>query len=169
VLERGRIGDRVGPWVLMGRKGTTRIVLLRCDCGAAIERHASTLLKQVQRAQRRVPLYCGPDCGLKKASAHLQALSHNAKKRRIAVELDVMDVFMLRVGLCTYCGGGLPLYGGGLDRKDSSLGYVVGNVVPCCYDCNTAKGSTLSHDEFQAAMSVRIAKVGRGNCWPKPV
>lgn len=27
----------------------------------------------------------------------------------------------------------------GIDRIDSSLGYVKGNVVPCCIDCNRAK------------------------------
>jgi hypothetical protein len=35
----------------------------------------------------------------------------------------------------------------GIDRIDSSAGYVPSNVVPCCHDCNFMKGS-LGYDEF---------------------
>lgn len=35
----------------------------------------------------------------------------------------------------------------GLDRVDSALGHTPDNVVPCCYECNTAK-SALSLDAF---------------------
>jgi hypothetical protein len=35
----------------------------------------------------------------------------------------------------------------GIDRVDSSKGYVTDNVVPCCRDCNVAK-SDLSKAEF---------------------
>ena len=36
---------------------------------------------------------------------------------------------------------------GGIDRKDSSIGYVSDNVVPCCEHCNMMKAS-LSINEF---------------------
>ena len=35
----------------------------------------------------------------------------------------------------------------GIDRVDSSKGYVEDNVVSCCKYCNTAK-NTMSRDEF---------------------
>ena len=35
----------------------------------------------------------------------------------------------------------------GLDRKDSSLGHTMANVVPCCWPCNRAKGS-MGYREF---------------------
>lgn len=35
----------------------------------------------------------------------------------------------------------------GIDRVDSSLGYTVDNVVPCCKLCNQAKNN-LSKQEF---------------------
>ena len=35
----------------------------------------------------------------------------------------------------------------GLDRKDSSIGYIQDNVVPCCGVCNHAK-HTMSYQEF---------------------
>jgi len=37
----------------------------------------------------------------------------------------------------------------GIDRKDSSIGYVPGNVLPACRVCNNAK-SNMSYDEFMA-------------------
>lgn len=37
----------------------------------------------------------------------------------------------------------------GIDRKDSSLGYVQGNVLPCCSDCNYLK-SGRSYEDFVA-------------------
>jgi 5-methylcytosine-specific restriction endonuclease McrA len=35
----------------------------------------------------------------------------------------------------------------GIDRKDSSKGYILSNVVSCCFTCNKAKG-TMSEKEF---------------------
>jgi len=35
----------------------------------------------------------------------------------------------------------------GLDRIDSSQGHILGNVVPCCYPCNMAKGD-MTTEEF---------------------
>jgi len=40
----------------------------------------------------------------------------------------------------------------GLDRVDSSRGYVHGNVVPCCGECNYAK-QDLSVDDFLASVA----------------
>lgn len=36
---------------------------------------------------------------------------------------------------------------GGLDRIDNSEGYVVGNIYPCCFDCNRMK-SNKTKQEF---------------------
>lgn len=38
---------------------------------------------------------------------------------------------------CNYCGGAIATIG--LDRVDSTKGYEIGNVVPCCKMCNTIK------------------------------
>ena len=38
--------------------------------------------------------------------------------------------------------------GSNLDRKDSSVGYTVGNVVACCGRCNYAKGTHFSYDQW---------------------
>ena len=45
----------------------------------------------------------------------------------------------------------------GIDRINSSLGYVDGNVVPCCGTCNKMK---MAMDESDFKMQVlKIAKV----------
>jgi hypothetical protein len=49
---------------------------------------------------------------------------------------------------CHYCGGELPESGYGLDRINPLLGYIPGNVVPCCETCNIAK-SNLTELEFR--------------------
>jgi hypothetical protein len=49
---------------------------------------------------------------------------------------------------CFYCGKPLPLAGYGIDRIDSTKGYVVKNVRPCCTVCNLAKNKT-SEKEFR--------------------
>lgn len=48
---------------------------------------------------------------------------------------------------CTYCNGPLPGTGSGLDRIDNKRGYEVGNVLPCCTDCNQLRGDRLSVEE----------------------
>ena len=69
---------------------------------------------------------------------------------------------------CTYCGC-LPKEAGyrttrkkvripsgvfahGVDREDNSIGYVIENIVPCCWECNRSK-ATLTVDEFKSLIA----------------
>lgn len=56
---------------------------------------------------------------------------------------------------CHYCGGDLPKYGIGLDRKNSDIGYILENVVPCCSVCNDTKGKHLTYKEMMHLMQYR--------------
>lgn len=59
---------------------------------------------------------------------------------------EFCEVFMKQA--CHYCGVfGDPYVG--IDRKDSSLGYVHSNVLPACSACNWAKNNT-SYEDFVA-------------------
>jgi hypothetical protein len=74
---------------------------------------------------------------------------HGAKTRGIYWEID-KDLFRIIVGQkCFYCGieplqknissrGDVFVYNG-IDRYDNSIGYIDGNVVACCGQCNIAK------------------------------
>lgn len=59
---------------------------------------------------------------------------------------------------------GVLIYNG-VDRIDNSLGYIDGNVMPCCAKCNSMK-SKMSHDDFKKHIK-KIAKhiAGRLKWW----
>lgn len=65
---------------------------------------------------------------------------------------------------CHYCNDDLNLTGCGLDRKDNEVGYIVGNVVPCCRQCNTVKNCFFSYEEMiELATVIRQIKARRNN------
>jgi len=82
----------------------------------------------------------------------------NAAKRDLEWALSENQFDELTQGDCHYCG--VPpstvwtpkIYNGaftynGIDRKNSSLGYTIGNVVSCCKTCQKCK-SSLPYDVF---------------------
>lgn len=85
-----------------------------------------------------------------------------AQKRGIAWELSDPQAKALLCQPCHYCGiapslavkvdGQIAHHVGGIDRVDSAGPYSVANTVPCCWDCNRAKG-VLSEGEFYAWVS----------------
>lgn len=89
----------------------------------------------------------------------LAGMRAGARLRGVEWRLSIEDVARLTSLPCSYCGGGpANLRGGargrsrrysGIDRLDNERGYVPGNVTPCCWICNRAKGS-LSVKEFLA-------------------
>lgn len=52
---------------------------------------------------------------------------------------------VIRHGKCVYCGDTEKL---GLDRIDNNRGHEMGNVVPCCYECNCARNDNFTHEEM---------------------
>lgn len=96
-------------------------------------------------------------------------LRKEAKKRGFEWALTESDTHELVSQNCTYCNtepslicnplrhmnlsqsrvDGSTIKRGGIDRVDSRLGYVPGNVVPCCVKCNSAK-MDRSVDDFIA-------------------
>lgn len=68
------------------------------------------------------------------------SLRNAARLRDYPVTITFAQYKQLVSGaVCHYCSGPLPRAGSGVDRIDSALGYVPGNVVPCCTKCNRAK------------------------------
>ena len=60
-----------------------------------------------------------------------------AKRRELEFKLSFEEFCKIRDGECFYCGmNTLP---NGVDRMDNALGYLIGNVVSCCGDCNSMK------------------------------
>lgn len=71
-------------------------------------------------------------------------LNARAKNRVFEFSLDEFRAIVLQP--CVYCGAE-PMPINGMDRIDSSNGYIPSNVVPCCSDCNYAKRG-LSASQF---------------------
>jgi len=88
-----------------------------------------------------------------------------ARPRGLRWELSKSTFCALTQQPCHYCGRlpeqraisrtGTYVYNG-IDRIDSGKGYIEGNVVPCCKQCNYAKG-TMSQSGF-IEMAVQIAE-----------
>lgn len=102
--------------------------------------------------------------------AHVNALfasrRDGAIRRGYAWELSIETFRALCEGDCHYCGikpqpghthrnlsGSYEF--NGIDRTDNAGGYVTGNVVSCCWECNHAKG-TRSYADFIAWIDVLV-------------
>lgn len=82
------------------------------------------------------------------------AYRQGAKTRGYEFSLSKEEFLFLLTSPCFYCASPPQenilrnnLGVNGIDRLDNSLGYISGNVVPCCSRCNTAK-SSMSYKEF---------------------
>lgn len=61
----------------------------------------------------------------------------NSLKRGLVFDLTLEDFLSLWQKSCSYCGSSIDTIG--IDRIDSGIGYVVGNITPCCELCNWMK------------------------------
>ena len=84
----------------------------------------------------------------------------SAATRHIECTLSLQDHEELVADLCAYCGG----QGGGVDRKDSTIGYTIENCVPCCAECNYMK-KVLNVDDFCDKLT-EIAEFWEGHEFP---
>ncbi len=74
----------------------------------------------------------------------------NATSRRLTFDLDLFDAFeKYYLSDCFYCGlkSNWPEIYNGIDRIDNEKGYIEGNCVSCCIQCNISK-SDNSTDYF---------------------
>lgn len=71
------------------------------------------------------------------------ALKASAKSRGLIVEITLDDYVKITSNPCEYCGGD----GYGIDRADSSIGYLKDNCKSSCSNCNYMK-LALSTSDF---------------------
>ena len=68
----------------------------------------------------------------------------NAKRRKLDFDLDLDQFDNITQQKCVYCGNYSGEYNkipfSGIDRINSDIGYIKGNIVPCCDTCNKMKG-----------------------------
>ncbi len=100
----------------------------------------------------RVPQPKRLPSGESNANVVIRGYRMGAKRRGVEFDLSNESAIQLFTSNCFYCGSAPssvqhkarsngPFTYNGMDRIDSSVGYVEGNVVPCCGTCNWMKGS----------------------------
>jgi len=97
--------------------------------------------------------------GLANTRERISRYKSNAKNRGLEWNLTEEQFTKLTKQNCYYCGAKPKNQSkrkwqngsyacNGLDRIDNTKGYTIDNVVPCCKDCNAAKGK-LTLQEFK--------------------
>lgn len=103
----------------------------------------------------------------------LRAYKNSAKERNLEWTLTSQEFDVLISGACHYCGRRYSKITyrkdrktmffmaaicahNGIDRKDSSVGYVFGNCLSCCSTCNYAKRD-MSYQDFMKWISNLIS------------
>jgi hypothetical protein len=130
--------------------------LCKCACGEQVHVPAPNLIYQHTtscgcwaREQKTLP------AGMAVFRLMLRNYKHSAKRKGRAFTLTTDECSMLFGGNCHYCGtppdtayGGKAVerynghfFANGIDRVDSSVGYIASNCVSCCKICNRAKHS----------------------------
>lgn len=87
-------------------------------------------------------------------------IKSKALLRKKIWDITHIHAFILIKSPCTYCGFEpiWPKSRVGIDRVDTSKGYIIGNVVSCCSQCNNSKGiSTV--EEFKDRIKKQYARL----------
>lgn len=147
--------------------------LCRCDCGKLHKVTGESLRSGKSKSCgciKKIP----PNYEVNREIAIYKSLLHSiktrAKKKKIEFNIILDDFIFLSKQPCYYCGllnsnfatdlavkkwqevknkenTYIIIKYNGLDRVDSSKGYTMDNVVPCCKYCNIAKNS-MTQEEY---------------------
>jgi hypothetical protein len=133
----------------------------QCECGNIVEVRGGNLVTGgskscgCQRTRTRIDKSIAGESAFNHIYANYKCL---ARRRKINFQLTKEEFREIINQNCFYCNKspsnidgkyfttGSYLYSG-IDRIDSNLGYIIGNVVPCCKICNVMK-SNLSKNDF---------------------
>lgn len=80
----------------------------------------------------------------KEDRCRIYGITSSAHSRDIPITLTAEEIINIIHQPCVYCGAEKA---NGIDRVDSSKGYIQDNVVPCCSICNWMKNA-LSVEDF---------------------
>ena len=97
--------------------------------------------KKVWRKDNKEKMTEGKKAHYKTPRGKYTCYKSNAKRRGIDFELTFEQFESFWQLPCTYCGTDIETIG--LDRVDSSKGYLIENVATCCWGCNARKGDMV--------------------------
>ena len=129
-----------------------RHAMWKCQCACG-----NTAIVQGRDLRKGTTRSCGCLRSLPAGEAAFNQLYLNYHYRPRKLNLDKEQFRAIVISDCHYCGTapqqrfGRPAHNGyfyynGVDRVDSSKGYDVDNVVPCCGRCNVAKNNMPLND-----------------------
>lgn len=133
----------------------------RCKCGTEVVRSQSTLANKHVASCGCYNSFLFKSKSLSDMERSVNYLWNSylteARRRNKFIGISKDEFEKLTQSPCFYCGhspsgvtythGNKLLYRlNGVDRVDSSLGYLPDNVVPCCGPCNRAKGTSSKSD-----------------------
>lgn len=139
---------------------TIRWYQFRCDCGKLTERCWDSKGKSCGCIRNAQAMLNGKTTTLSPGTAAFNTLFSNyrwaAIHRGLAFDVTKEEFQILTSSNCSYCGtkpasvfkksSGSYIYNG-VDRIDNTMGYINGNMSPCCEQCNKSKRK-LSKKEF---------------------
>ena len=143
-------------------KGAT-LWRFRCSCGKEVVVNGAPVRTGKQKSCGCVGNRIAP--GLAGKHRVFKRYKATAEQRDLDFALSFDEVVRLTSSPCTYCGipptqlstydesisadarAHAAYHYNGIDRVDNALGYIAGNVVPCCKICNIAKRD-LSKESF---------------------
>jgi hypothetical protein len=143
----------------------------KCDCGKVVKKTTRQLRTENNKScgclqsenARKIGLKNRKSKGQNGLNSLFRSYKTNAKNKKIPFEISIEEFSFFTKLPCFYCGK-LPsqiktnsrtkegekhsqyIYNG-IDRVNSDLGYIGGNILPCCKDCNYAKRN-MSITEF---------------------
>lgn len=155
--------EKQGAGIFEGRRKVhNNSWICQCSCGNTTEVTSNALLSGNTRS-------CGCLAGrtnaarvsqLSKGKISVQTIVNITKDKAIRRghdwELSDEQALSILLQNCNYCGAEPYKFHepsntkyNGIDRIDSSKGYVIGNVVACCKNCNYTKNN-MTIEEFKA-------------------
>lgn len=135
-----------------------------CDCGDTCYRSSPSLIKSINASCPRCARISTTSKttlpnGLSRWHRMMRVYKKNANKCGRVFELSEDEFIATASKPCAYCGA-LPsmssykIVCNGIDRIDSSKGYIIGNVTPCCKWCNKAKSDRPVADFINHAIAI---------------
>lgn len=113
-----------------------------CDCGTLVVHSTGNLKKGTLKScgclQKEHYKKISLSPFERKTNRLYKDYVRNAKTRNLVFEITKEEFKQITNKSCAYCGEEAnPI--NGIDRIDSSLGYIKTNIISCCTKCNTMK------------------------------
>lgn len=125
-------------------------------------------VKQLGKTGSAHPSWRG---GVTFQNATIRSIKRAAEKRGYSFGMSTEQMVALFKSDCAYCGSPpantrfdpshkgkeRPFAYNGIDRVDNAKGYIPGNVVACCFNCNRSKGE-MSYADWIAHLEVVLTR-----------